>query len=151
MTDIIHGSPRPLPVDNLFFRWWQSVDQWTLLATLGLIVVGLLLSMAASVPLADSNDKPMFYYVYRQVIYAVISLSLIIFLYIGQDFSCAPFIYPVDIKNSLHISFPTNLNSFLNTDNHPLKVSGWCISKKLLKLLCFSVIETIFLKNTKLI
>ena len=61
MTDIIHGRPRPLPVDNPFFRWWQSVDQWTLLATLGLIVVGLLLSMAASVPLADSNDKPTFY------------------------------------------------------------------------------------------
>ena len=80
MTDIIHGRPRPLPVENPFFRWWQSIDQWTLLATLGLIVVGLLLSMAASVPLADSNDKPMFYYVYRQVIYAVISFSLIIFL-----------------------------------------------------------------------
>jgi cell division protein FtsW len=80
MTDIIHGRPRPIPVDNPFFRWWQSIDQWTLLATLGLIVVGLLLSMAASVPLADSNDKPMFYYVYRQVIYAVISFSLIIFL-----------------------------------------------------------------------
>ena len=80
MTDIIHGRPRPLPVENPFFRWWQSIDQWTLLATLGLIVVGLLLSMAASVPLADSNDKPMFYYVYRQAIYAVISFSLIIFL-----------------------------------------------------------------------
>ena len=80
MTDIIHGRPRPLPVDNPFFRWWQSVDQWTLLATLGLIVVGLLLSMAASVPLADSNDKPMFYYVYRHAIYAVISFSLIILL-----------------------------------------------------------------------
>ena len=62
MTDIIHGRPRTLPVDNPFFRWWQSVDQWTLLATLGLIVVGLLLSMAASVPLADSNDMQHGYY-----------------------------------------------------------------------------------------
>ena len=56
MTDIIHGSPRAVPVDNPFFRWWQSIDQWTLLAALGLIVTGLLLQMAASVPLADSND-----------------------------------------------------------------------------------------------
>ena len=46
MTDIIHGSPRALPVDNPFFRWWLSIDQWTLLATLGLTVVGLLMSMA---------------------------------------------------------------------------------------------------------
>jgi len=80
MTDIIHGSPRALPVDNPFFRWWLSIDQWTLLATLGLIVVGLLMSMAGSVPLADSNDMPTFYYVYRHAIYAVISFFLIIFL-----------------------------------------------------------------------
>ena len=80
MTDIIHGSSRAVPVDNPFFRWWQSVDQWTLVATLGLIVMGLLLAMAASVPLADSNDMPAFYYVHRQAIYGMISFSLIIFL-----------------------------------------------------------------------
>ncbi len=80
MTDIIHGSSRAVPVDNPFFRWWQSVDQWTLAATFGLIVMGLLLSMAASVPLADSNDMPAFYYVHRQAIYGMISFSLIIFL-----------------------------------------------------------------------
>ena len=80
MTDIIHGSPPGVPVDNPFFRWWQSIDQWTLVATLALIVTGLLLSMAASVPLADSNDMPTFYYVYRQAIYGVVSFSLILFL-----------------------------------------------------------------------
>ena len=80
MTDIIHGSPPTVPVDNPFFRWWQSIDQWTLVATLALIVTGLLLSMAASVPLADSNDMPAFYYVYRQAFYGVISFSLILFL-----------------------------------------------------------------------
>ena len=80
MTDIIHGSSRAVPVDNPFFRWWQSVDQWTLVATFGLIVMGLLLSMAASVPLAESNDMPAFYYVSRQAIYGIISFSLIIFL-----------------------------------------------------------------------
>ena len=80
MTDIIHGSSRAVPVDNPFFRWWQSVDQWTLIATLGLIVMGLLLSMAASVPLADSNGMPAFYYVNRQAIYGITSFCIIIFL-----------------------------------------------------------------------
>ncbi len=80
MTDIIHGSSRAVPVDNPFFRWWQSLDQWTLVATLGLIVMGLLLSMAASVPLADSNGMPAFYYVNRQAIYGMISFCVIIFL-----------------------------------------------------------------------
>ena len=80
MTDIIHGSSRAVPVDNPFFRWWQSVDQWTLVATLGLIVIGLILSMAASVPLADSNGLPAFYYVNRQAIYGFISFCVIIFL-----------------------------------------------------------------------
>ena len=78
MTDIIHGSPATVPVYNPFYRWWQSVDQWTLVATLSLIVIGLLLSMAASVPLAESNGLPSFYYVYRQAIYGLISFSLII-------------------------------------------------------------------------
>ncbi len=80
MTDIIHGNHRAVPVENPFHRWWQSVDQWTLIATLVLIVTGVLLSMAASVPLADSNDITTFYYVYRQAIYGVISFSLIVFL-----------------------------------------------------------------------
>ena len=80
MTDIIHGSPGAVPVNNPVYRWWQSVDQWTLIATLCLIVIGLLLSMAASVPLADSNDLHAFYYVYRQAIYAIISFSLVVFL-----------------------------------------------------------------------
>ena len=80
MTDIIHGSSRAVPVDNPFFRWWQSVDQWTLVATFCLIVMGLLLSMAASVPLADSNGMPAFYYVNRQAIYGIISFCAIIFL-----------------------------------------------------------------------
>ena len=80
MTDIIHRNPKAVPVDNPFFRWWQSIDQWTLIATLSLIIIGLLLSMAASVPLADTNDKASFYYVYRQAIYGTISFSIIIFL-----------------------------------------------------------------------
>ncbi len=80
MTDIIHGSSRTVPVDNPFFRWWKSVDQWTLVATVGLIVMGLLLSMAASAPLADSNGKQAFYYVNRQAIYGMISFCVIIFL-----------------------------------------------------------------------
>ncbi len=80
MTDIIHGSSRAVPVDNPFFRWWQSVDQWSLVATLGLIVMGLLLSMAASAPLADSNGMHAFYYVNRQAIYGVMSFCVIIFL-----------------------------------------------------------------------
>ena len=80
MTDIIHGSPRAVPVDNPFFRWWQSVDQWSMVATIGLIINGLLLSMAASIPLANANDMPAFYYVYRQAIYGIIAFFLIIFL-----------------------------------------------------------------------
>ncbi len=80
MTDIIHGSPRAVPVDNPFFRWWQSVDQWSMVATIGLIINGLLLSMAASIPLANANDMPAFYYVYRQAIYGIIAFFMIIFL-----------------------------------------------------------------------
>ena len=112
MTDIIHGSPRALPVDNPFFRWWLSIDQWTLLATLGLIVVGLLMSMAGSVPLADSNDMPTFYYVYRHAIYAVISFFLIISLSIMG----LPFIRRFGIVGFFLVVFALVLLPIFGTD-----------------------------------
>ena len=69
MTEIIHGRRVFVAEEHLLLKWWKSIDQWTLISSLILILVGLLLSMAASVPLAESHEKPPFYYVYRHLIY----------------------------------------------------------------------------------
>ena len=80
MTEIIHGRRLWVAEENLLLKWWRSIDQWTLISCLILILVGLLLSMAASVPLAESHEKPPFYYVYRQLIYGFLSFVLLLFL-----------------------------------------------------------------------
>ena len=61
MTEIIHGRRVFVAEENLLLKWWKSIDQWTLMSCLILILVGFLLSMAASVPLAESHEKPVSY------------------------------------------------------------------------------------------
>ena len=80
MTEIIHGRTVLVAEENLLLKWWRSIDHWTLISALILMLVGLLLSMAASVPLAESHEKPSFHYVYRQLIYGLLSFALVLFL-----------------------------------------------------------------------
>jgi cell division protein FtsW len=78
MTEMIYGVPTRIVDDPIIPRWWRDVDRWSLVAVLGLFFIGLLLCMAASPPLAESNQKPYFYYVYRQAFFGLISLALMI-------------------------------------------------------------------------
>ena len=80
MTEMIYGVPSKVMDDPLLPRWWRNVDRWTILAVLALFFVGLLLCMAASPPLAESNQKSHFYYVYRQAVFGIISLSVMIII-----------------------------------------------------------------------
>ena len=66
MTDMVFGTVAAKPGDPILTRWWRSVDKVTLLAVILLFLTGLLVGMAASVPLAERNGLHPFYYVYRQ-------------------------------------------------------------------------------------
>ena len=57
--------------------WWHSVDRWTLGALVALFALGLVLSLAASPPLADKNDLWAYHYVVRHVVFMVIALAMI--------------------------------------------------------------------------
>ena len=57
--------------------WWHTVDRWSLGAVLVLFVLGLVLGLAASPPLAYKNDLWAYHYVARQAVFAVVALSLI--------------------------------------------------------------------------
>ena len=57
--------------------WWHTVDRWTLGALLVLLVLGLVLGLAASPPLAQRNDLWTYHYVLRQAIFVVMALGLI--------------------------------------------------------------------------
>jgi len=78
MTEMIYGVPTRAMDDPIIPRWWRNVDRWSLIAVFVLFFIGLLLGMAASPPLAESNQKPYFYYVYRQAFFGIISLALMV-------------------------------------------------------------------------
>jgi cell division protein FtsW len=56
-------------------KWWRTVDKWTLSCILILFGIGLLLGLAASVPLAEKNGFGAFHYVTRQAIFGTVALS----------------------------------------------------------------------------
>lgn len=57
-------------------RWWRTVDRWLLGAVLLLAVLGLVLGLAASPPLAQKNGLSEFHYVIRQTIFTTMGLGL---------------------------------------------------------------------------
>jgi cell division protein FtsW len=80
MTEMIYGVPTRIVDDPIVPRWWRNIDRWSLVSVFVLFFIGLLLCMAASPPLAESNEKPYFYYVYRQAFFGIVSLGLMIII-----------------------------------------------------------------------
>ena len=71
MTEMVFGAAPARPSEPILTRWWRTVDRWTVGAVLALIVIGLVVGMAASAPLADKLNLPTFYFVARQAGVAV--------------------------------------------------------------------------------
>mgnify|MGYP001262864544 CR=1 FL=1 len=80
MTEMIYGLPTRWADEPIIPRWWKNVDRLSLVAVFCLYFIGLLLCMAASPPLAESNQKPHFYYVYRQAIFGAVALIVMTIL-----------------------------------------------------------------------
>ena len=78
MTDIIFRPRSDFDEESELPRWWKTIDKWSLFSLMGLFLSGLLLGMAASVPLAEANGKQAFYYVNKQLIFGSFSFFLII-------------------------------------------------------------------------
>ena len=74
MTEMVFGTTPVRAGDPILPRWWRTVDRWSLACVLGLCAIGLLLGLAASVPLAEKNGLPQFYYVTRQAVFGDMAL-----------------------------------------------------------------------------
>ncbi|MDT1061555.1 putative peptidoglycan glycosyltransferase FtsW [Paracoccus sp. CPCC 101403] len=74
MTEMVFGTTPVRAGDPILPRWWRTVDRWSLACVLGLFAIGLLLGLAASVPLAEKNNLPQFYYVTRQAVFGAMAL-----------------------------------------------------------------------------
>ena len=61
-----------------FADWWWTIDRWLLASLTGLMVLGLVLTLAGSPPVAERLGLPTFHFVNRQVIYLIPAVVLII-------------------------------------------------------------------------
>ncbi|MDQ2065023.1 putative peptidoglycan glycosyltransferase FtsW [Xinfangfangia sp. CPCC 101601] len=78
MTEMVYGSS-PVPVtEPVLPRWWRTIDKWTLTSIFVLFGLGLLLGLAASVPLASRNGLEPFYYVQKQAMFGCMGLAVMI-------------------------------------------------------------------------
>ncbi|MCU0912666.1 MAG: putative lipid II flippase FtsW [Rhodobacteraceae bacterium] len=78
MTEMVHGGVRVQTGEPVLPRWWRTIDKWTLAAVFGLFGIGLLLGLAASVPLAERNGLAPFYYVERQMAFGGMALAAMV-------------------------------------------------------------------------
>jgi len=69
MTDMVHGAIPARASEPVLPRWWRTIDKWSLTSIFVLFGLGLLLALAASVPLATRNGLTPFYYVERQMFF----------------------------------------------------------------------------------
>lgn len=74
MTEMVFGATPVRAGDPILPKWWRTIDRWSLFAVLMLFAFGLVLGLAASVPLAEKNNLPPFYYVTRQAVFGSMGL-----------------------------------------------------------------------------
>ncbi|WP_347267234.1 putative peptidoglycan glycosyltransferase FtsW [Paracoccus sp. (in: a-proteobacteria)] len=80
MTEMVFGTTPVRAGDPILPRWWRTLDRWSLGCVLGLFAIGILLGLAASVPLAEKNGLPQFYYVVRQAVFGAVALAIMLFV-----------------------------------------------------------------------
>ena len=75
MTEMVFGTMPARAREPVLPRWWRTIDKWSLTAILILFGIGMLLGLAASVPLASRNNLPPFYYVQREAFFGAIAMA----------------------------------------------------------------------------
>ena len=74
MTEMVYGSAPATRGEPIFPRWWRTVDKWSMTCVVFLFLIGVLLGLAASPPLASRNGFEPFHYVERQVLFGMLAL-----------------------------------------------------------------------------
>ncbi|MBO6898581.1 MAG: cell division protein FtsW [Shimia sp.] len=69
MTEMVYGALPSQAREPVLPKWWQTLDKWTMASIVMLFLIGLMLGMAASPPLAAKNGFAPFHYVQRQVVF----------------------------------------------------------------------------------
>ncbi|MCX7890438.1 MAG: FtsW/RodA/SpoVE family cell cycle protein [Rhodobacteraceae bacterium] len=80
MTEMVYGTVPIRAGEPILPRWWRTIDKLSLTCVLILFGIGLLLGLAASVPLAEKNGLPPFYYVERQMAFGAVAVAVMVVL-----------------------------------------------------------------------
>ncbi|PKP74326.1 MAG: cell division protein FtsW [Alphaproteobacteria bacterium HGW-Alphaproteobacteria-6] len=78
MTEMVYGTAPLRAGEPVIPRWWRTIDRWSLGAVLLLFGIGILLGLAASVPLAEKNGLDPFHYVTRQMFFGAMAMVAMI-------------------------------------------------------------------------
>jgi cell division protein FtsW len=63
---------------TLFGEWWWTIDRALLFAVLGLMILGVVLSLAASPPVAERIGLDLFHFVNRQAIFLIPAIAIML-------------------------------------------------------------------------
>ncbi|MCG7625278.1 MULTISPECIES: putative lipid II flippase FtsW [unclassified Epibacterium] len=74
MTEMVYGALPAQEGEPILPKWWRTLDKWTMTFVITLFIIGLLLGLAASVPLAARNGFDNFHYVQRQAFFGCTAL-----------------------------------------------------------------------------
>lgn len=80
MTAMAHGTVHVQDGEPILPKWWRTVDLWSLSCVLMLFGIGLLLGLAASVPLAERNGFQPFHYVQRQAFFGGVAIMAMVLI-----------------------------------------------------------------------
>jgi cell division protein FtsW len=78
MTEMVFGSSPARVTEPVIPRWWRTIDKWSMTCIFMLFGVGLMLGLAASVPLAERNGLDPYYYVERQMFFGGLAMVAMI-------------------------------------------------------------------------
>ena len=78
MTEMVYGAMPSRVREPVIPRWWRTIDKWTLTSCMALFGIGLLLGLAASVPLASRNGLEPYFYVKKEAIFGGFSMVVMI-------------------------------------------------------------------------
>lgn len=78
MTEMVYGAVPVSDREPVLPKWWRTIDKWSLSCVLILCGIGLLLGLAASVPLAEKNGFSPFHYVTRQAFFGGLAMVAMI-------------------------------------------------------------------------
>lgn len=81
---------------SVFANWWWTIDRWLLAAFGLLIVLGIVLGMAGSPPVAERLGLSTFYFVHHQVLFLAPSIALLI---------ATSFLSPRDVRRAALVVF----------------------------------------------